>query len=143
VDIAYHFYGAWVALITGFNDRFGYQRELLEAVKTKGRFNYFRYPKEGIVETCYKSAKGNDTRYFRLIEGGVEVKILTEEEVDDRLGGRPNPEEMAKNLADRTFKTSTSMGQIGQTIKVGEEYFVIVSVSTVTTCHDEDGIAHT
>jgi hypothetical protein len=144
VEINYDFEGAWVARIVGFDTKFGYQREFLDAAKQEGRFNCFWFPESGIVETCYKSAKGNDTRYFRLIEGGVEVRILTQPEVDELLGGRPNPEERAKNLGvERTFETNKSMGQIGQTVKVGEEYFVIVNTSTVTTYHDEDGLAHT
>jgi hypothetical protein len=139
-EVEYAFEGAWVALITGFNDHYGYQREFLRAAKTEGRFKYFWYPEAGIVETCYKSAKGNDTRYFRLIEGGKEVRILTEAEVDEMLGEAPEAPEAG---VDRTFETNKSMGEVGQTVKVGEEYFVIVNTSTVTTYHDEDGIAHT
>jgi hypothetical protein len=142
-EVECDFGGAWVALITGFNDHYTYQREFVRPAKTEGRFKYFWYPEEGIVETCYKSAKGNDTRHFRLIEGGKEIRILTEAEVDEILGdGAKDAPEASKPGVDRTFETTQSMGVVGQTVKVGEEYFVIVSTSTITTYHDEDGIAH-
>jgi hypothetical protein len=136
------FEGDWVALIKGFSEKYGYDRDFLDSVGKRGRFKLFQYPEAGIVETCYTSAKGNQTRYFRLIEAGKEVGILTAGEVDEFLGGRPQVSDQLAATDSWKVESTKSLGAVGETIQIDGVWVVIVAIDCETTYHDEDGISH-
>lgn len=77
--------GAWLARITGSHEKYRFDREFVEAVRTEGRgkagskfyrkFYSFSVLPDGVYEGCYKSAKGNETRCYWRVESGAATSI--------------------------------------------------------------------
>lgn len=75
----YDFEGAWAAVIEGSNEKYRFNRVFLKAVDTEGRFKRYAFADNGIYECCYKSGKGNETRYYYRVENGTKQRIELEE----------------------------------------------------------------
>lgn len=140
-EAPYDFEGTWLAKITGRCEKFDYVREFQDCVEERGRFKRFRFGLPGIYQTNYKSAKGNDTRHFvEVLEDGTQTDI-TEAEVVKRFGDRPVTEELDLSGLEK-IETEYPLGQVGETVKVGDRFVVIEKTETKIIYHDEDGIAH-
>lgn len=68
----YDFEGVWAARLVGSHDKFRFEREFIPPVSVNGRFKRFNVSAagDGLFETCYKSAKGNETRHYYRVQGG-------------------------------------------------------------------------
>lgn len=134
--------GAWLALITGSDEKYRFSREFVDAVRVeeRGKAGSKFYRKfyrlvdlaDGIYEGCYKSAKGNETRTYWRIESGVVSGIeLTEVET-------LHPE-IVPEIVKPEVNTVTVFGALtrGEIIEKSGQWYQVVAVEA--THYNDDG----
>jgi hypothetical protein len=133
---------AWVACISGYSEKFGYNRDFLKEVEKNGRFNRFKLSEDGLYESCYKSNKGNQTRQYFQVKNGKRTEI-SQSELDSLLGDRPlKKEERLQNLegCEKVETGEKYLGDAGAIAHWEDHHFEIVDFSVKTEYEDEDGI---
>lgn len=140
------FEGAWVARITGAHPTYRFQRKFLDPVdwvdNASGR-KFFDLQEDGIYECCYKSRKGNESRYHYRMTGGERQEITLEdiEALFPLTSKEAQPEVAGCQVAEKW------LGEVGETVEHqgedGPEVIVIVKVDSTYHWQDEDGISGT
>jgi hypothetical protein len=123
----YDFEGDWVARITGNHSKYRFDREFLDAVDSEGRFKRYAIKccENGIYETCYKSGKGNETRRYYRLEGGLLSEIQLEE-VEAIF-----PKEVAEEVAlEDCIVTEGYLGETGGFVELEGQVYTIVWIET-------------
>lgn len=133
----YDFEGAWAAEITGSDKKYRFERTFLTKVDEEGRFKRYSIIAEGdgIYETCYKSAKGNQTRRYWQVKNG-ELTQISLEEVEILFP------EIKPVSVEGCVKVEKFFPENSPVEYEGQIYFV-VRVDSVTHWEDEDGVAGT
>lgn len=139
--VEYDFCGAWVAKIVGSDPKYRFKREFLAAVETDGRRKRFLFPKEGshFIETCYQSAKGNETRHYYYVVDGIAEEIpLSRLEKEFPVSSQPQ----GPSIENCTLFEGR-IGAEGEIVKLDNHYWVVVRVDAIHHWEDEDGICGT
>lgn len=111
----YHLECAWVAKITGYHPKFDYDRIFLEEVSTSGRFKRFLLTEPGLYQSCYKSAKGNETRQWWLAESANSYHEIKIDQVIEILGEKPEKPQSSDPLTLATKKVVEECWECGAT----------------------------
>jgi hypothetical protein len=142
--VHYHLECAWVAKITGYHEKFEYEREFLKAVETNGRFKRFLLEDPGLYQSCYKSAKGNETRQWWLVADKNSFKEIKVEQALEILGANPLVAEKLRQQQIRTnakkIVSAVYLGAVGQTVKAEGSWVKILALESRTEYEDEDGL---
>ncbi len=133
----YDFEGAWVARIAGSDKHYRFNREFLTRVDTEGRFKRFAIAAagDGIYESCYKSAKGNQTRRYWQVKDGEMVQIELKEV--ETLFPEIQPVSISGCICVEKYFPENSM------VEHEGQLYVVVRVDSIEEWEDEDGIIGT
>lgn len=138
--VEYDFEGYWAAKITGYSKQYDYEREFLTPVEEVGRFRRYRLTEEGCYQTCYRSAKGNETRIFWQVTGGV-LEEISPEQLESVLGKRIDVEKPERG---ELIETKRLLGDIGETVQFNARWVTITAVEMIALYRDEEtGITST
>lgn len=91
---------AYLAKITGPHPKYKLTREFLNAERQEGRHKFFRFTEPGIYEMVEYSNKGNQSKYYKQLDG-ESLSDLTEAEVIAHFnapaeGQKPTPRRLHK-----------------------------------------------
>jgi hypothetical protein len=122
----YDFEGAWVAQITGSHSTYRFDRTFLEAIDSEGGFKRYNIKAsgDGIYETCYKSAKGNETQHYYRVESGS----LTEIELAEVEALFPEDEIAPQVSIEACISTERYLGKAGEIVEHEGKVYEIIRV---------------
>jgi hypothetical protein len=138
----YDFEGAWVAKITGSDDgQYRFNRLFLNAIDSEGRFKRYKLNGDGIYECCYKSGKGNQTRYYYQVKDGVKEQIDLEivEKLFPALESTENQSAVEGAIR---IESPNPLGNKSDVITHSNQPHTIQHVEFKDLWEDDDGITH-
>ena len=121
VEPDYDFEGAWAAKIDGADAQYRFKRDWLDAVEKGERRKKFNLAAEGdgYFEVCYKSRKGNESRYYyRQVDGKREEITLQDLEAAFPAETAPEDCKEIKEFINKEGSTVIYQGELVTIVKV-------------------------